>query len=66
MTSAKTLFIVFLLISLYCLAFILTDDQSYGCASSMLVAYFVEFVSLLIVVISGIVWLVTYILKRRN
>ena len=63
MNTAKNLFVVFLVISLFCLMFILTDDSSYGCVPSILIAYMIGLVSVLITLISGFVWLAEYIIE---
>lgn len=61
MNSAKKLFVVSLMISLFCLTLILTDDSSYGCFPSILIAYMIGLISVLITLISGFVWITEYI-----
>ncbi len=71
MSTAKNPFVVSLMISLFCLMLLLIDDSSYGCCPSILIAYMIGLVSVLITLISGFVWLAEYIIecyhkKRRS
>lgn len=66
MKTVRTLFAVSVIISSFCIVAIRTYNSPHECGNGILPAYMVGLVSVVTAAVSGIVWIVDYIINRRR